>query len=841
KNNRGGDGPTLKPRGKPEALFVATHHAREWVAAQMGIRLLEYLARNYGEDDRVTKLLDEVDVWIVPIANPDGYEYTFTNERLWRKNLRDNNEDGEITNIDGVDPNRNFSNKWGLDEEGASNNPSDATYRGPAPFSEPENAALRDLMRRHDFRTLISFHTYGNLILYPVGWQVKTPSFDDPILVALAGTDDEPAVHDSILDQGYDPGVGADLYITNGAFTDWAYAELGILGYTVELTPGRDTEGTFYGFVAPDDEAFVQSVFDDNIDFALSVAETAVNPRKPSSPTGLMADNLVHEPLKTSWGKRQPVTVLVKRNVRRAPRLIYLVDSDDYRFGSATFKKKVGRYYNDIQGEYYDRYEAFIEGQREGDEVVYYVWRGRSLIGPFRYTVEKAAGADVLVVSAEDYLGTVPEYFDKSGPNFLDYYTGALDAIGVSYETWDVEARGVPPVDAVLSHFDAVIWYTGDDRAPDITVDGEFSVQESEYERSYVAMREYINFHGGKLFATGQAMSWVASVAGFGDLSDDFYQYYLGALIQVDAGGMDVDTGAAFPVAGEPGDPVFDELRFEIAGGDGADNQTRAASFLPTPQFLPAFDQKLAAHYERPGGSPFSPFSGDYYVYSNQQDNSYKRLGGTFMLLGGSPTLTFRASFDIETDWDYAFVEIREVGMDNWTTLPDRNGLTKQDTGDSCPAGWVEQLHPQLASYMDADCNPTGSTGEWHALTGPSGGWKQIEIDLTDYAARTVEMYITYASDWGTQGLGMYVDDIELSGSGVQDFETDLGNWTASSSPPDADLLNNFERINGANFSDTPALRTDYSVYLGFGFEAIATADSRAEVMRRTLSYLGVK
>ena len=86
----------------------------------------------------------------MPVVNPDGYDYTFTSPatRLWRKNLRDNNGDGVITNVDGVDTNRNWPTKWNYDLEGASDDPADETYHGPAPASEPEVKALRALEQR---------------------------------------------------------------------------------------------------------------------------------------------------------------------------------------------------------------------------------------------------------------------------------------------------------------------------------------------------------------------------------------------------------------------------------------------------------------------------------------------------------------------------------------------------------------------------------------------------------------------------------------------------------------------------------------------------------------------
>ena len=129
--------------------------------------------------------------------------------------------------LDGVDGNRNFAEHWNFDDEGSASIISDQTYRGPRPLSEPETQAILDivLIRWHSPKYHISYHSFGELLLYPFGFQVNTPSADDPIFVAWAGTDKKPAV------QGYNPGVGADLYTTNGEQTDYAYTEYELPGH----------------------------------------------------------------------------------------------------------------------------------------------------------------------------------------------------------------------------------------------------------------------------------------------------------------------------------------------------------------------------------------------------------------------------------------------------------------------------------------------------------------------------------------------------------------------------------------------------------------------------------
>ena len=812
---------------RPEVLFVATHHAREWVAAEMGIRLVKYLASGYGTIQRVTDLLDSVQVWIVPIANPDGYEYTFTDERLWRKNLADNDGDGVITGNDGVDLNRNFPERWGLDDEGSSPQITSATYRGPSPASEPETQHLIKFIKHHRFKFVVSYHTYSNLILYPWGWQVKTTSNDDPIFVAQAGTDENPAIWDSILNQGYDPGPGADLYPTNGDFTEWTYGALKIPSYTVELTLGEDADGNAYGFEFPDDEGMVQTVFEDNLNFALSVAESAKDPAHPVSPVGIEVTDVYHTPISQSWGTKQQIEVLACKRCKKWPKLYYSVDGGRERRGF--FRWERGEYYNEKSGKYFDRLRATVRGQSDGSTVTYRIKHGKTELGPFTYTVSKATGADVLILAAEDYTGNYPEYANNTEPNYLGFYTAALDAAGYSYDVYDVDAQGTAPSNLeVLSHYKAVIWYSGDDYA--ITNPGFEAHQDIT-----LAVRDFINYEKGKLLATGQDLAWLSAV--YGLFSDDFTQYYLGAFKHVEGGGMGAGD-VPFAVKGIDGDPILGGLTFNISGGDGANNQHTADTFLATGDFLPHFETNISAKYDRTEG-PYDPHSGSYYVYSQTADSSYKRLIRTVTLPAGTPTLTFWASYDIEPDWDYAFVEIHEVGTDNWTTLPDANGATTTNTGESCTSGWVDEINPFLAHYMDADCNPTGTTGTWNGITGNSGGWHQFEMDLTAWAGKEVEISITYASDWGTQGLGVFLDDVAIAGQPVEDFETGLGSWTPDTAPGSS-APNNWQHLAGTGFQEGPVIRTEDTVYMGFGFEAIDNEATRNALIDKILDYFGL-
>ena len=290
-------------------LYSSTQHAREWIANEVNRRLMNwYIDRWRANDPEIKNLLKDTELWFILVANPDGYEYTFDVERLWRKNLRDNNSDGQTTVGDGVDPNRNFPNHFKYDEEGSSSIASSDTYRGPAPVSEPETMAMKGLLDRIGFAFQVNWHSNGQWLLYAEGWQIATPTADDPIYFALSGNLDRPAIRD------FHPGLSSDvLYVTNGETTDYAHAATGALAWTPELSAGCPN----CGFVFPDDEALVQEEFERNLPFALSVARSADDPDDPVSVLGIETKPFYtksDDPYKDGHpGRRLRVRLLLRR------------------------------------------------------------------------------------------------------------------------------------------------------------------------------------------------------------------------------------------------------------------------------------------------------------------------------------------------------------------------------------------------------------------------------------------------------------------------------------------------------------------------------------------------
>ncbi len=220
---------------EPEVLYTALTHAREPAGVMQMLFYMYYLLENYDNDPFIQALVDNTEMYFVPVVNPDGYVYNQTTNPngggMWRKNRRNN------VGSYGVDLNRNYGFMWGYDNNGSSPYPEDETYRGTSAFSEPETAAIRDFCESHEFKGALNYHTYANLLLYAWGWSPE-PCEDNDLYHAYAQL--------MTQDNNYTFGPGnTTIYNTNGGSDDWMYGEQTtkgkILAYTPEL--GGDGDG----------------------------------------------------------------------------------------------------------------------------------------------------------------------------------------------------------------------------------------------------------------------------------------------------------------------------------------------------------------------------------------------------------------------------------------------------------------------------------------------------------------------------------------------------------------------------------------------------------------------
>ena len=220
---------------KPGILFLGMHHAREHLSTDVPLLLTKRLLEN-RKDPEVARLLAGRDIYVIAMVNPDGGEYDVSGDRyhMHRKNMRAN-EDGSI----GVDLNRNYG--WGWGGEGASSYPGDDTYRGPSAFSEPETKAVKAFVEsRTNLTTLLSYHTFSELVLYP--WGGSNAPIDDKVALKAY----QIMAEEMGRMTGYRPMQSSGLYIATGDLTDWSWGERGIFSWTFELTPKSIWEGGFY-------------------------------------------------------------------------------------------------------------------------------------------------------------------------------------------------------------------------------------------------------------------------------------------------------------------------------------------------------------------------------------------------------------------------------------------------------------------------------------------------------------------------------------------------------------------------------------------------------------------
>ena len=232
--------------GKPIFLIMGLHHAREWPSSEHTIEFAYDLLRNYGRDPRTTQLVQQTRTIVVPVVNPDGFnisreaglmgDFSLFDYEMKRKNCaiadRTPNkyasgscDDNKAGRLRGTDPNRNYGGLWG--GPGASVNWADDTYRGDAPFSEPEVQNIRELISSRQVTNLITNHTYSNLVLRPPGVADFGFPLEEPTYKALGAS---LAAHNGYSN---DPGFG--LYDTTGSTEDWSFWTTGGFAFTFEI------------------------------------------------------------------------------------------------------------------------------------------------------------------------------------------------------------------------------------------------------------------------------------------------------------------------------------------------------------------------------------------------------------------------------------------------------------------------------------------------------------------------------------------------------------------------------------------------------------------------------
>jgi hypothetical protein len=244
--------------GKPVFLMMGLHHAREWPSGEHAIEFAFDLAKGFGTDERITGLLQQARVIVVPVVNPDGFDQSYEQGQF--VDLREVDQGGTVAILGtpgnaykrkncrlgdgitstppgvcstpspggygiGVDLNRNYGGFWG--GPGAEAEPVGPTYRGEGPFSEPETRNVRELVSTRQVTTLITNHTFSNLVLRPPGIRAQGDTPDEAVYADLGAR--------MTAQNGYLNQKSFELYDTTGTTEDWSYYATGGLGFTFEI------------------------------------------------------------------------------------------------------------------------------------------------------------------------------------------------------------------------------------------------------------------------------------------------------------------------------------------------------------------------------------------------------------------------------------------------------------------------------------------------------------------------------------------------------------------------------------------------------------------------------
>ncbi|HWM10406.1 MAG TPA: hypothetical protein VNO82_13730, partial [Solirubrobacteraceae bacterium] len=512
------------------------------------------------------------------------------------------------------------------------------------------------------------------LLLTPVSYITDYAPVDATIFNAMTGTDGDGAV------EPYTPQRSSDLYESNGDTIDNGYMNYGVIGWTPELDTAATGGAGGSSFVFPDDEEKVEAVFQKNLPMALNIAHSAGQldrPKNFDNDPGQYQIKPTHHIDPTEFGTSYGATQQIEANVRRSLGPVDVTVQISGPGGTSRTVSHIratevapGERYGDAPGTYYKRVRIetpvnwasptqTARNATPGDVVAVTI-RAGGLQQEFSYRVEAVPDAvpeggtakqRVLVIAAEDYTGTSPNRrpgYDVA-PRYLTQHVAALTAAGYEVETFNVDAppagpsgeptRRDPSALGVLSHFDAIVWYSGDDFIPqevtetnarhltNATTQSGSTILASWAHKTMLAMRDYLN-EGGKAIVAGRNVhqwptqtrsltdtpqyDWAPDqLPGFfyppgnagddnlpgtafqryRDISNDTWQNYLGAVGR--QGGYGTTTFASGPaVEIEPGsmftgmDPATLPLTIDIGSGNDPNQDvngiTQPRAKLPT-------------------------------------------------------------------------------------------------------------------------------------------------------------------------------------------------------------------------------------------------------------------
>ena len=293
--------------GEPGVFFMGLHHAREWPSVEICLHIANNLTSLYGTNSTITNWVNNRRIWIVPVVNPDGYYYCHDLGNDWRKNRKP--YPGGI----GVDLNRNYGgasngdpwSSWGSSFDGSTtHDPSQETYCGPSPFSELETQAIRDMFLNNDICASITWHTHGELVMWPWGY---TPSYaPDRTYLMQIGQQIASRITRQSGSGTYTPQQACTLYPTTGDTTEWAYGYAHYVQGKASFSYTIETCSSFHPSAT-----YLDQICKENCEGAYYILQEAQNIRDTVVPRVMppVIDELPNDPdgnYQVSWEEQNP-------------------------------------------------------------------------------------------------------------------------------------------------------------------------------------------------------------------------------------------------------------------------------------------------------------------------------------------------------------------------------------------------------------------------------------------------------------------------------------------------------------------------------------------------------
>ena len=405
----------LRDGRRPAILYVGAQHAREWITPEMVRRLAHHVIDGYGSDRALTKLVDSTELWFVPVANPDGYDYSFTaRQPIWRKNLRDNNRDGRVNVGDGVDLNRNFPTKWSYDDEGASAAPGQRDLPRAAPGLRARDPGARppDAPGRVRVPDQLPLDGGRSCSMAPRGRSTPRRPTTSSTRRSRATTPRAPC-----------PATTRTSWRTSASPTETSAEHAHVAHGTLAFVPEMSSCATASAsdpadewtpaecrsqFEFPDDEQLIAAEFAKNVPFALAVG--AIDPRPGRPGLGRRPSDARVRGRRVRRVLRRPADRRRHRAPGPAPpaaQLPHRRRPHPPRAGDRVARRRALRRRGDV---YYAEYRGKVRGARPGDRVEVWFSAAGAESDHFTYRQVSTAGADALIVANEDYTGVNPTY-----------------------------------------------------------------------------------------------------------------------------------------------------------------------------------------------------------------------------------------------------------------------------------------------------------------------------------------------------------------------------------------------------------------------------------------------